>query len=53
MNFVTNGIVMLFAAKKQRMVQIMELQDLPKQGPKLFHGRPMSQHHRQWMNNRR
>lgn len=40
-------------AKKQRTVQVMELQDLPKQGPKPFHGRPVSQHHRQWMNNRR
>lgn len=40
-------------AKKQRTVQVMDLQDLPKQGPKPFHGRPMSQHHRQWMNNRR
>ena len=46
MNFVTNGIVMIFAAKKKRTVQIMELQDLPKQGPKFFHGRSMSQHHR-------
>lgn len=40
-------------AKKQRTVQVMELQDLPKQGSKPFHGRPVSQHHRQWMNNRR
>jgi len=38
-------------AKKQCTVQVMELQDLPKQGSKPFHGRPVSQHHRQWMNN--
>ena len=53
MNLITNGVVMFFAAKKQRMVQAIKLQDLPEQGPKLFHGRPVSQRHRQWMNKRR
>ncbi|XP_057835563.1 probable mediator of RNA polymerase II transcription subunit 26b isoform X2 [Cryptomeria japonica] len=42
-------------AKKQRTVQVMELQDLPKQGHnhvRPFHGKPVPQHHRQGMNNR-
>eukprot|EP01018_Ginkgo_biloba_P028503 Gb_30192 [translate_table: standard] len=42
-------------AKKQRTVQVMDLQDLPKQGSnhaKPFLGKPSSQN-RQWMNNRR
>lgn len=39
--------------KEQCKVQVIGLQDLPKQGPKLFHGRPVSQGHRQWTNNQR
>uniref|UniRef100_A0A0D6R8F8 TFIIS N-terminal domain-containing protein n=1 Tax=Araucaria cunninghamii TaxID=56994 RepID=A0A0D6R8F8_ARACU len=43
-------------AKRQRTVQVMELQDLPKQGNnhvRQFHGKPVPQHHRQWNNSRR
>lgn len=36
MNLATNGVVMFLAAKKRRMVQAVNWQDLPKQDPKLF-----------------
>lgn len=42
-------------AKKQRTVQVMDFQDLPKQGHnnvRPYHGKPVPQHHRQGMNNR-
>jgi hypothetical protein len=53
MKLVPNGLVMFFAAKKQCIIQVIKLQDLPEQGPKRFHGRPVSQYHHQWMNKQR
>eukprot|EP00253_Pinus_taeda_P012518 PITA_12518 len=37
-------------AKKQRRVQAIQLQDLPKHGAQRFRATPVPRHHRQWLN---